>query len=288
MRAVPLGSGLMSIVLAVACAGDRVAPGGAGEVTSEDGGSEPGSPMSASTTVMPDPGGGDTLTSTTGTSTSTGLGGGTSGAEDTDFGMDDDMPLLTSIPSIKEGTVPLGTLVQLCDVVLTTDSTDARLGSVGELYLQDPMGGAYSGIFVRTTGGPAKLIEGETVDIIGRVRAGVGYRFISAQQQAIFPSSEKSKPVVPELIEIDTLQPFHPNVSSYEGVVVELVDLTVTGQEQGNEPILQGQIYVDWRFYQATPPILEPGISVFTVVGPLMITPMGLAIGPRTPDDLVY
>lgn len=227
-----------------------------------------------------------------GTSTSGGPGGGpdggpgngtldedSGGAEETGFGMDDDMPLVTTVPSVKQGTIDLGTYV-LLEKVLVTAPTIAVGPGVRDLYVQDREGGLYSGI--RISGGESSydLRPGDLVDVLGRVRDLGGFRFIEGN--ADFIVEEGDPP--PLEVDVNDLLPGSVAEEVFEGVLIRLHDLKVSADDDGT-PLLDTLVRLDARFAEDLPPV-EPGTALWSIVGVLTMTPDGLAIAPRSAGDL--
>lgn len=75
----------------------------------------------------------------------------------------------TTIQEIQDVAMPVGTAVSLNGVVVT--AIDTYGGRKGGIYVQEPDGGEYSGIFVYLTGADAADLEvGDLVDIAGGVK----------------------------------------------------------------------------------------------------------------------
>ena len=66
------------------------------------------------------------------------------GAEDTNFGMDDDMPLAAFVAEIKRGQIELGTLVRVNGVITTSAAT--KLGGREVQFVRDPGESRYAGL----------------------------------------------------------------------------------------------------------------------------------------------
>jgi predicted extracellular nuclease len=73
-------------------------------------------------------------------------------------------PLDTTIYNIHNGAVPEGTAVKLTDVVVTSPAALARRG----MFVEDPAGGEYSGIFVYCSDG-LLFDVGESVTLTGTI-----------------------------------------------------------------------------------------------------------------------
>lgn len=266
-------AGTLATTLALTgCAGDRVNPFADGDTSdSAETQSTAASTTGTATSTSTDggPGGGDTLDGGDGPADS-------GGAEETDFGMDDDMPLVTSVPSIKHGSIAAGTLVLIEDAIVTTPAGLADEGGA-ELYVEDREGGQYSGIVVRGVHDDDLLQPGALVDVVGRVRDGIEHRFIEGE--AYYFGDE------PQPAPLETSIPaIGESLAAYEGVLIRLTNLKVSEDTDGT-PLLDFKLRLDSRFASDLPP-LGPGDGLFSIVGVLMATPQGLAIGPRSAQDL--
>ncbi|MCX4247847.1 hypothetical protein [Paraliomyxa miuraensis] len=209
----------------------------------------------------------------------------TGGFEDDGFGMDDDMPLVVKVPDIKEGQVAVGTLVELQKVRLITPKGSAPHGSLLEFYVQDPEGGARSGILVRIDGSLSlDLQPGDEATIQGVVRRADGIRYLLCGADDIVVTSWQGD-LPPAVLEVGELVGNSPVIMDFEGSLVRIEDVDVTGTTSMGDPLLEGVLVLDDRFGEGLP-VLGPGQALGSVTGALMITPQGLAIGPRSGDDV--
>ena len=75
----------------------------------------------------------------------------------------------TTVFDLQSDDMPVGTAVTLRDVVVV--AVDAYGGRAGGIYVQEPEGGAFSGVFVFVSGSEAAgLVAGDVVDIEGGVK----------------------------------------------------------------------------------------------------------------------
>lgn len=224
-----------------------------------------------------------------GPTTSHGTGdvsGSTGGVEDDGLGMDDDLPLVVDIPDIKDGSVAVGELVQVSKVRVITREAGASHGSLTELYVQDPEGGVRSGILVRLQAESGQQLQpGDEVSVVGIVRRADGIRYLLSAPEDLMLHGFAGE-LEPTVLETATLGAYGPFVRNYEGSLVRLYDVNVTGQRPSGEPVLDGVVHLDARFAGELPP-LRQGQPLSEVTGALMITPPGLAIGPRGRDEVV-
>lgn len=217
---------------------------------------------------------------------STSFGDSSGGAEDTGFGMDDDMPLVTAIPEIKGGQIAVGTLVEIQKVRVITPEGNAAHGGLLEVYVQEPEGGARSGILVRLDG-PLSLglVPGDEVTVEGTVRRAEGVRYLLASTEDITISSWQGD-LGPAVLDTADLVPYDPVIMDYEGSLVRVEDVDVTRLLSTGEPVIDDVLYLDDRFAGELP-MVGVGQALGSITGALMVTPSGLAIGPRSSDEVV-
>lgn len=215
--------------------------------------------------------------------------GGSGGAEEsgTGFGMDDDMPLVADIPSIKMGEVAIGEWVHIPDAIATTRDVGYEEGW-RELCVQDPIGGQYSGVVVQVPDNNEFFVPGDPVEVVGVVRQGLGYVYIDAtgRNDEIDVTGDDWPELTPVDLDVNTIFPFSPTLPAHQAVVVRLQNLKVTSVQPSGSAVLDGRVVVDERYSGELPP-LEVGDTLSEALGPLLLTPDGIAIAPRSADDLV-
>lgn len=284
------GSALAALLAGPGCTGEGEEPladgAGTGNLGDDDG-PGPGDSAPGTTTTTggqdssneggSDPEGDDTLD-----------GGGfdeSGGAEETGFGMDDDMPLVTDIPDIKTGEVEVGTWVHIPDAIASTRDVDYP-GGWRELCIQDPDGGEYSGIVVVVPDTNEFFVPGDPVEVIGTVRQALGYVYVDATADSIELTEDEWPQLVPVDLDVNTIFPFSPTLPPHQAVVVRLQNLKVTSVQPSGSAVLDDRVVVDQRYSGELPP-LEVGDTLSEARGPLLITDQGIAIAPRSGADLV-
>lgn len=190
--------------------------------------------------------------------------------EPEDTGGDDtgEAPVVWTVFDIQQGHVPAETRLTLGPLIATGPS--APFG----FFLQDPLGGPYSGIWVYTgylDGGWRPPVEGERVTITGDVgeyttvvdgsqtqlvlRAGADLVF---GERGALPS-----PVVVPIAELSDPE----TAERWEGVLVEVQDVRVSAVELGYDEFeLEGGLRVDDLLYQAE---VALGDTYTSIIGPL-------------------
>jgi hypothetical protein len=158
-----------------------------------------------------------------------------------------------TVYDVQQGLVPSGTRVELGPLVAS-----APAASFG-FYLQDPAGGPHSGIWIYTgylEGGWRPPVEGERVQITGTVGEYTTFTD-SSQTQLVLESGddlaflERGDPPVPQRLELASA--VDPVLAEpWEGVLVEIEDLTVADAEAGyGEFVVEGGLHVDDLLYAA-------------------------------------
>jgi thioredoxin reductase len=96
-------------------------------------------------------------------------GSGDEGGEDTGLGMGDDMPLPLTIGELQQGLARDGDVVAITGVVAVTPSSSSEVLPGRELFVQDPAGGAWSGLrVVAQSFDPAqRLVPGDRAELVG-------------------------------------------------------------------------------------------------------------------------
>lgn len=205
---------------------------------SDDGGGTTGESDSATTPGNTTPGN-DT---TSGNDTTIGGGGSfdtlnddTGGVEDsagsaTTFGMGDDMPLLTSIPDIKQGLIAVDTFVVIREVQPT--SGRAFFDDEAWFYAEDITVEEFRGLQV-IVDSEASLNDGRMVDLTGYVRRSEeGW----ALDLEIVGSGDEHEGAIPRVLTVGDLAA--SNAATYDDTLVGLssegsLELTEEGESPG-------------------------------------------------------
>ena len=144
----------------------------------------------------------------------------------------------------------LANRVKLCDVIVTAKRFD------GTIYVGDPAGGAYSGIYVFQPDGatfiPDDIALGDSVTIVGEFAANFGVNQIglfsdeTPESSVTVNSSDNALPAPVAIADASTIatacdaQTSGPDAAKYEGVRVSVSGVTVTDLD----PCSQGQFGV--------------------------------------------
>lgn len=178
-------------------------------------------------------------------------GSGDEGGEDTGLGMGDDMPLPLTIGELQQGLARDGDVVAITGVVAVTPSSSSEVLPGRELFVQDPAGGAWSGLrVVAQSFDPAqRLVPGDRADLVGTVATAQGFVALVLQAPGDIVRTGTATPPAPTPVEPDTLAPGSGSARPYEGVLVRVQDAVVTDAAPcTGEFVLEHAVRVDDRF----------------------------------------
>lgn len=213
--------------------------------------------------------------------------GGSGGAEDSGFGMDDDMPLVTAIRQIKLGEIAVGTLVTVEHAVVVTP--EGELPGGPGFFLRDLDGAAFTGLRVVGTRNftvPARGQRARFTGLVDRDEHGLDLRLTRLESST---ATEEPTAVRAERASI------LPGSSDRDG----LLDLELQVQDANGLPMVVGEeiepglwvlgegLVLDLRAFEVTDAELFTGASLEMVTGVLMIDGDRSALLPRSADDLV-
>ncbi|HEY8375588.1 MAG TPA: hypothetical protein VIK91_03825 [Nannocystis sp.] len=191
-----------------------------------------------------------------------------------------------TIYDIQQGKVPPQTVVTVENVVVTSPLTFKGDG----FFVQDPMGGPYSGIYVYINQNPDMLAPkpGDVVTITGLYTEYYDASQISAGKAGdivLGGTDTVPDPIVvapADLVDPATAEP-------YEGVLVRVEDVTVaTAADNFGEWTIDAGLHVDDLFFAAADwPKPNPGDTFSSITAPLHYSFENYKLVPRTAADLV-
>lgn len=192
-----------------------------------------------------------------------------------------------TIYDIQQGMVPENSVVTVENVVVTTPLTFEKDG----FFVQDPMGGEYSGIFVYINQNPDMLAPqpGDVVTITGLYTEFYDASQLSAGQPGdvmITGSGAVPDPVIVAPADIATGGAMAEN---YEGVLVRVENVTVAAAADNfGEWTVDASLRVDDLFFaMADWPTPMPGDMFSAIIAPLHYSFDNFKLVPRTAADLV-
>jgi hypothetical protein len=199
-----------------------------------------------------------------------------------------------TIYEIQDGTIAEGTDVDVQGVIIT-----GLFDQIG-MFVQEPDGGEYSGVYVDTgTTDLTALAIGDEVDITGVTSEGngtlTGLTAIDASNGTIVPTGETGQAPDPELVPLADLAA--PGTAEpWEGVLViveEDGNLSVTDEEfeeflveDSGDAVLVDNFLYNVYDEPETFPNFGVGAQLASVTGPLNFTYDAFKIAPRSADDL--
>lgn len=210
------------------------------------------------------------------------------GAEESGFGMDDDMPLVASIPEIKSGTFGIGSYVRIPAAIVTSDPGQPPAGA--GFFLQDYAATSFAGIRVGDAEEFSPNPRGETVWLIGTVaRDSEGSPFLRPERIEATGLASEPDPLRTELTTVD---PSSPDREPLRDMVLEVMNGSGDPMEvlEELEPMvftLQPGVVVDLRAFDVAAPSLAPGTMLQSVTGILVADGDRSAILPRDAEDIV-
>ena len=159
-----------------------------------------------------------------------------------------------SIQDIQDDAMAVGTSVQVSDVVVT--AVDAYGGRVGAIYVQEPEGGAFSGVVVNTSAVPSGVEVGSivtvsgfkdefalTADTTGRTVTQIGSPTVTVTGSGSVPA--------PEVLDPRTLANDDIEAEKWEGVLVTFENVAFEGLPRGvtdtDELLLEARVTGPFR-----------------------------------------
>ena len=211
------------------------------------------------------------------------------GAEDTGFGMGDDMPLPFAVYDVQQGMAPPDDRIELSNVVITTPVAGSEALPGGfERFVQELDGGPYSGLRIASITANLNLATvGDAVDVIGRIRAQDGYYLLeveSVDDITVLGPSTLPEPIVVSAVD---LLPDNPMARAYEGASVRVDMATVTDDDPcDGEFILEEAVRVDDRFMPDALAAPTTGQILASVRGVLVYATDSYELAPPDPGAI--
>ncbi len=217
----------------------------------------------------------------------TGSGDGSGSTGGGPIGMDDDMPLVAMIPDLQQGVVPRGTWVQLEGVVVTTPPAQTETGLGFEVFVQDPGGGAWSGLRIRMEAEAEALPMGEAVDVVGTLLAQDDYYLLELDEDGMTGLGPGVLPD-PVVVSVDDLALGDADGRPYEGIAVVVEQVTVTDDDPcDGEFIIEDIARVDDRFAPGEIAAPSTGTTLTSVQGVLVYAQDAFELAPTDPGGIV-
>jgi len=191
-----------------------------------------------------------------------------------------------TIYEIQDGTLSEGEDVDVREVVVTAVSSEG-------FYIQEPLGGMYSGVFVFTGPMAPTVMRGDEVDVVGTIAELMNQTVIDVTAGMVGTTGAMGIEIQPELFFVSELGPRESE--PWEGVLVRVQGspLEVSAVPPNGFTIVDGidPLNVSNRVYDVlSAPMTFPAFAItasFTAIqGPLGEGMSGYAIVPRDALDL--
>ena len=177
-------------------------------------------------------------------------------------------------------------VVTIENVVVTTGLTFKKDG----FFVQDPMGGEYSGIYVFINQNPDMLAvqPGDVVSITGLYTEFFGMSQLSAGQAGDVIVSGTDMVPDPVIVAPADIATGGAMAENYESVLVRVENVTVaTAADNFGEWTVDGSLRVDDLFFASGDwPNPSPGDTFSSITAPLTYSFDNFKLAPRTVDDL--
>ena len=195
---------------------------------------------------------------------------------------------VVTIYDVQQGRVPLGTTVRIEDVVVSSP-----INVVEEaVFVQDPMGGPYSGLYLFVAADVAQSISlapGDRVSILGDYD-----EFYESSQLSIRNTTDieivgQGQAPMPLVVPAEELVASNQNAEQYESVLVQVEDVAVTNADLGfGDWEVAGGTVVSNFFLDAQQVGIVPtaGSTYASIAGPLIFSFGAFKIAPRTLADV--
>ncbi|MBK6922223.1 MAG: hypothetical protein IPH07_32835 [Deltaproteobacteria bacterium] len=208
------------------------------------------------------------------------------GAEDTNAGMGDDIPIGATVFVVRTGGIPAGTLVELDELVVT--SPVAVEDGEYLVFVQSPEGGENSAITVRSSA-PLQVEIGDAVRVVGRVATKLSYEQIVLEGAVADVVVEGTATLPPPVtLPLSALLAPGDGPQPYESALVRIESATVTDPEVcSGEFALTTEVRVDDLFLGGNAPSPSVGATYSAIIGPLRFTEDAFDVAPRSLADLV-
>ena len=200
---------------------------------------------------------------------------------DTDTGGGQD----ATIYDLQMGKFKLNDPVTLKDVVATSGLTFKKDG----FFVEDPMGGEYSGVFVFVGKNIVTVQPGDVFTISGTYDEFFEYTELKVAAAADIVKTGTAPVPAPELVSAADIATGGPKAENYEGVLVQVDDVKVTAAvDMNGEFIVDAKLRIDDLFFTKVDWVAPKVNDLYTsITGPLAYGFDNFKVAPRTLADLV-
>lgn len=191
-----------------------------------------------------------------------------------------------TIYDIQQGKVPVDSVVEIKNVVLTTPV----MYDEGAVFVQEMAGGEYSGIYLYMYSeviDGLELAPGDVVNVKGTYTEFYDFSEITVTSLADLQVVSSGPVPAPALVNAADVGTGGSKAEAYESVLVKVEGVMVTDADPGfGEFEVDGVLRIDDFFYPFMGPEVNNGDVFDSIVGPLMWNFDNFKIAPRSLDDL--
>ncbi|NVB36619.1 hypothetical protein G6O69_02160 [Pseudenhygromyxa sp. WMMC2535] len=195
----------------------------------------------------------------------------------------------TEIYDIQMGSVSEDSLVKIEDVTVSAGLTWSD-DSTATFFIQEPTGGAYSGIQVYVQDSAGLSIEpGDQVTVVGSYNEYYDMSQVTVSDASKVTVGGSGSAPSPEVVDPADVATGGAMAEDYEGVLIQVADVSVTNEDlgYGEFEVTGGLVVTDIFFDQDswTLPALDDAYT--SITGPLTYSYEVNKIAPRDASDLV-
>ncbi len=194
-------------------------------------------------------------------------------------------PPANTIYEIQQGMVPLMSPVSIKGAVVTSPLTFKKDG----FFIQDPMGGEYSGIYVYIAANAVTVKPGDVVDIEGTYDEYFEFSQIEVTDPMKVVVTGTAPVPAPAVVLAADVTAGGPKQENYEGVLVTVQNVTVAAVNAmfGEFELTEGLFVDDLFFAKADWKLPMVADTYMSLTGPLSFSFMEARLNPRTAADIV-
>ncbi len=195
---------------------------------------------------------------------------------------------VVTIYDVQQGRVPLGTSVRIQDVVVSSPINVAK----GAVFVQDPMGGPHSGLYLFIAAEVAQSISlapGDVVSVFGEYGEFYDSSQLSIRETTDLEIVGQGQAPMPLVVPAEDLVVSSQAAEQYESVLVQVQDVAVTNADLdfGDWEVAGGTVVSNF-FLDAQQTAIVPtaGSTYASISGPLLFSFGAFKIAPRTLADV--
>ena len=190
-----------------------------------------------------------------------------------------------TIFDLQMGKFAVDAPVTVEGVIVTSGLTFKKDG----FFVQDPMGGEFSGVFVYVNKAVVDVAPGDVLTIKGTYDEFFDYTELKVAAATDITKTGTAPVPAPAVVTAAEIATDGAKAEAYEGVLVQVDDVTVSAAvDMNGEFIVEGKLRVDDLFFAKADWIApKVGDTFASIIGPLAYGFDQFKISPRSPADLV-